>query len=154
MQPDATVLKPPAPALDAVRARRARLIEATDAVEEALVTHPEGTIAWRSSVRACVAALARAWDLHTRGSEQSDGLLAQLEVDVPNLAPKVQRMRREHRQVAEALRGTLVRIDDPTARTDAVREAVGSCLGLVETHRRRGGALVDEAYRVDIGGGG
>jgi len=147
-------LQPPAPTLDAMRARRARLIRATDLVEEALITHPQGTIVWRSSVRDAIASLARAWDLHTQGSEQPDGLLAQLEADVPHLAPKVERMRREHRQVAATLRETRSVNDDPTAQVDDVQLAVATCLGLVATHRRRGGALVDEAYRVDIGGGG
>ena len=133
---------------------RARLINATDLVEEALITHPEGTIAWRSNLRDVIASLAGAWDRHTQGSEQPDGLLAQLEMDVPSLAPKVEWMRREHRKVASTLRDTLALSDDPTAEVDEVQHAVATCLGLVDTPRRRGGALVDQAYWVDIGGGG
>jgi hypothetical protein len=151
---DLPALQPTAPTLGAVRARRARLIKATDLVEEALITHAEETIAWRSSVRDAIASLVRAWDLHSQGSEQPDGLLAQLQLDVPNLAPKVERMRREHRQVAASLRDTLTLTNDPNAPRDDVQDAVAACLILVETHRRHGGALVDEAYRVDIGGGG
>ena len=154
MPSDVPALQPATATLGAMRARRARLIKATDLVEEALITHPAATIAWRSNVRDAIATLARTWDLHTQGSEQPDGLLAQLETDVPHLAPKVERMRREHRQVAATLRDTLTLTDDRDAPKDDVQDAVATCLRLVETHRRHGGALVDEAYRVDIGGGG
>jgi hypothetical protein len=63
-------------------------------------------------------------------------------------------MRREHRQGAVTMRDALVVLDDAAAMVDDVRDAVAACLALVDTHRRRGGALIDEAYRVDIGGGG
>jgi len=142
--------------LDAVRARRASLRQAVLAVKEVLRTPPDGAAAVPAgALLGAVTDLADVWATHSAETESADGVLAQVLNDSPRLAPAIDRLRREHGQVAEALatagRALValapgVQLDPVTGVPDLVR-----ALDTVDRHRRDGRNLLHDAYHVDLG---
>jgi hypothetical protein len=92
------------PDLSGVRRRRAQLSRGAAVVERALTgSATSGAQSSTAELAAAVEEVLRVWQLHVQRSEDGDGLLAQVVLDVPMVAPKVARIRREHRQIAAEL---------------------------------------------------
>ena len=140
------------PDLSGLRRRRAQLSHGTLAVERALTDAATGGASSSTAeVVAAVGELLRTWQLHVQNSEDGDGLLAQVILDVPRVAPMVARIRREHRQIAadlERLATALAQAGSRVGHEDDVR----AVLDQIARHRGAAGDLVHEAYHIDIGG--
>jgi hypothetical protein len=129
--------------LDAVRARRASLRLACARVRQRL----DGTAADLLEV---VTDLDRLWATHTAETEGADGMLGQVLVDCPRLAPVVLRLRREHETVAADLREVGRRLAATPAGAAELHDVVRT-LAAVEAHRRASRELIYDAYHVDVG---
>jgi hypothetical protein len=149
------VLPTTTPDLSGLRQRRAHLSRATEIVVRALASSAtSGAGPPAAELVAAVGELAHTWQLHVERSEDGDGLLAQVILDAPRVAPIVARIRREHRQIAAELEQVTATL--ALARSAAEREAgeaaVRAVLDQVARHRGAAGDLVHEAYHIDIGG--
>jgi hypothetical protein len=143
------------PDLSGVRDRRAQLSRGAAVVERALAgSATGGAQSSPGELAAAVAELLQTWHLHVQRSEDADGLLAQVVLEVPRVAPKVARIRREHRQIAAALEQLAAALAEarPPDGDEECRDGVRAVLGQVAQHRGLAGDLVHEAYHVDIGG--
>jgi len=143
------------PDLSGVRRRRAQLSRGAAVVERALTgAATGGAQSSTAELAAAVEELLRTWQLHVQRSEDAGGLLAQVILDVPRVAPKVARIRREHRHIAAELAqlaAALAEAESPDG-YQGCRDAVRAVLDQVAQHRSLAGDLVHEAYHVDIGG--
>jgi len=149
------VLPTTAPDLSGVRRRRAQLSSGAAVVERALAgAVTSGAQSSTTELAAAVTALAATWQVHVQRSEAGDGLLAQVILDVPRVAPKVARIRREHRQIAAELARLSAALAEPGTPDghEGCRAAVRTVLDQIARHRGAAGDLVHEAYHVDIGG--
>lgn len=88
--------------LDQARMRRAELHGALLALEAALAT-PAGRPEWARGGRAALAGLREAFDDHRALAEAHCGLFEQVLADAPRLAPTVERLRREHVELARTI---------------------------------------------------
>ncbi len=143
------------PDLSGVRRRRAQLGRGAAVVERALTgAATSGSPSSTAELAAAVEELLRTWQLHVQRSEDADGLLAQVIVDVPRVAPKVARIRREHRQIAAELAQLATALTEAgsPAGHEGRHDAVRAVLDQIAQHRGLAGDLVHEAYHVDIGG--
>jgi hypothetical protein len=143
------------PDLSGVRRRRAQLSRGAAVVERALASAAtSGAPSSTAQLAAAVAELVQTWQVHVQRSEAGDGLLAQVILDVPRVAPMVARIRREHRQIAAELArvaAALAQAGSPDGH-EGSRDAVRVVLDQIAKHRGAAGDLVHEAYHVDIGG--
>jgi len=122
---------------------------------EAAVAGPSSWQGWLSEVDVSLAELRQALDDHIGEVEGPDGLLVGIMFSTPRLAPEVEILRREHRELVIAV----VRAEeisravatDPSHDAIRLRRAVTTLLGRLTLHRQRGSDLVFEAYNVDIG---
>jgi hypothetical protein len=140
--------------LETVRAHRAELRDAVRAVDEALATPVTRGGAWRERVRAALAELAHDFADHVALTEEEGGLYDNARVRAPRLSAAVDRLRREHVELRDGIRGFLAVLEHGGATADlpAFREEVSDLVGRLVRHRQRGGDLVHEAYQVDLGG--
>jgi hypothetical protein len=136
---------------DALLRRRAGLRRASDTIRVVLREPCPPRL-----VPAAVARLDEVWARHVSGTESPDGVLEQILTDCPRLAPVIGRLRRQHREVTDAL--TVVRrrlTEAPEADHATVAAAVVPVLfrvlDVVDRHRREGRRLLHDAYHVDLG---
>ena len=142
--------------LDEVRAKRAELRDSVAAVEEALAAPVARGGAWRERVRAALAELQHDLRDHVELTEAEDGLHDRIREAAPRLSTPIERLAREHHELAEKVSGYLAVLEHggTTADLPAFREEVTALCGRLVRHRQRGSDLVYEAYNVDIGGSG
>ena len=136
-------------ALDAARERRVELKHAMSALELA-AAGAAGDATWIDGLREALDQMNDALAHHVEEVEADEGLLADLIVDAPRLAPSVQRLRDEHPQLADQVRACEAMLDEPDPHE--IRQAVLELLVALARHRHAGADLVYEAYHVDIGG--
>ena len=145
--------------LDAVRRQREGVRSALGELERALAAPAAGrTKEWRAGVHDRIAALRLAWANHVTVTEAGGGLFEQVVTQAPRLDPQVQRLRKEHLTVDDALAGLARRLDDaPVAddedETAELSELTLDVMGRIVRHRHRGAGLLYEAYCVDIDAG-
>lgn len=136
-------------ALGAARERRVELKQAMSDLELA-AAGAAGDAAWTDGLRSALEEVGNSLVAHVEEVEADDGLLADLIADAPRLAPRVQRLRDEHPQLAEQLERCRALLEDPDPHE--IRRAVLDLLVAFVHHRHAGADLVYEAYNVDIGG--
>jgi hypothetical protein len=111
--------------------------------------------AWHAGVIEAGREVAAQWARHVEGSEDADGLLAEVLFKVPRLAHRVDHLRREHGEITHATEQLLLipapTPDDADAATAKLREVALDLLSRIARHRQLGADLVYEAYSVDIG---
>ena len=110
---------------------------------------------WITAVSVAMNGLADAWEEHVAFTEGPDGLFEELLNDSVEVAPEIDRLRRDH----EVLLAHIVRarelLAQPTAGPDDTRVllALTGIAKLVDQHRRRGADLLYRVYSVDVSAG-
>jgi hemerythrin-like domain-containing protein len=143
------------PALSEVRQRRTRLRDAVRALEDELAS-PAQAERWPGDVTAALEEFLAALEQHIEGTEDGEGLFADVLEQSPRLASRIERLRQEHdemRILAEDLLGHVrdgVRDESDVQR---IRDGGLVLLRMAVRHRQRGSDLLYEAYEVDIAAG-
>ena len=107
---------------------------------------------WRQRLERAICLLADALDEHVEETEGSTGLLNEISEQAPRLWREVERLRREHAELADSCQRLLELIDGGATSLD-LRARAHALIGRFEHHRHRGADLVYEAFGVDLGGG-
>lgn len=147
--------------LAAVQVRRDHLQVALAGLADAAGAPADDPVTWRAGVVAAAAGLRRVFADHVRGTESTDGFFAAVLDHAPRLERQARNLRDEHPPLAAAideLAGTVATVptvptDDPTTAVTAVRDRCAEVVAAVDRHRRRGAALVLDAYNVDVATG-
>ena len=140
-------------AVDRVQPQRDQLRAAHGSFEQAC-GEPEPSI---EQVRAALAALRLAFDIHVQFAEGPDGLFVEMLDDAPlESAADVDRLRRDHITITNLMD----RLDELLAAgavgfgDERVSETISELIRLISQHRRRGAELLHNVYGVDVGGSG
>jgi len=140
-------------ALQAAKGQRLSLRRALGEFERALaspVTDPvEGCIA---RLITAVQHLRVVFALHVDVTEAPDGLYEEILDNAPRLANKINRFKREHASISDAIERGVADLGDASALTPELRGQLVKLFDDLTRHRKRGLDLVYEAYHVDIGG--
>jgi hypothetical protein len=143
-------------AFERSREKRRGVRQASTDLEEALARPAsQDAKGWAAGTADCLGSLARAFEMHARQSEGSDGLLTEIIEVSPRCAPAVEQIKRDHRDILadiQALEGSARRCDGATQIKQVREEALG-LLQAIARHRQRGADLIYEAYSVDIEAG-
>ena len=140
-------------ARDRVRPQRDRLRDATRGLERTLTAPaPHRVEQWANEVRAAFAEFTSAFAAHVEFAEGADGLFAELLANSVDVAPEIDRLRRDHQSIAAAVDtareglGSVVDLDD----VERVRSSLVAIIDLVVQHRHRGADLLYQVYSVDV----
>jgi hypothetical protein len=140
-----------APDLDALRRRRAELLESMAALRQALAAPTSGRIAvWQGRASIALADLSADVQAHLAITEGHDGLHHDVVEVAPRLSHAVGRLNAEHAVLVDLLDGMRAWVS--AGPPDAVRALGRNLLERLARHRRREADLVFEAYQTDIGG--
>ncbi|SRR5690606_679529 len=140
-------------AIERIRRRRAELRNAEDHLASAAATPSSARLdLWWAKVSHATAELAARFHEHVDDTEREGGLYEEIAAAAPRLSAHLDRLRREHEVIAQAIR--ILR--DGAAPVDPVqvtarREQILEVLSLLARHRFNGSDLLYEAYQVDIG---
>ena len=142
-------------ALEAAKGQRLSLRRAVAALEEALAV-PDGAgglDGLPDRLGPALERLQRVFAVHVEVTERPNGLYQEILDHAPRLANRVTRFRREHAELAAAIRRVRAEAAaaDPAA-LQALRDHSVRLLADLVRHRKRGLDLVYEAYQVEIGG--
>ena len=139
-----------APAIDAVRSRRADLhgilVDLEKAIAAAAPGREEG---WAELVQATLGRLREALAEHITGTEGPNGLFEKVRRRSPRLDVNCTRLAAEHGAITVQLGAAEAALEEGT---EPARSAVLELLAQLARHRQAGADLVYEAYAVDIGG--
>jgi len=134
-----------------LKVRRERLADAAAEVERAVTSAAGDSVAWHGEVRAAVGEIRGALAAHVDEVEAPGGLYVEVAGASPRLLPMVERLRRDHDDLAGRIGGLdQLLVDDGPV--DAIRDAALALLLEISRHRHRGADLLWEFYDVDIGG--
>jgi hypothetical protein len=152
-------------ALQAAKGQRLSLQRAIAGLEQALgpATAGEEPGVWLERLGGALAHLDEVFAVHVRVTEAAGGLYEEILENAPRLANRVKRFRREHADIAAAIRRGIAetqaastRLAEREARdagqVEALRDHAVRLLADLVRHRKRGLDLVYEAYHVDLGG--
>jgi hypothetical protein len=135
--------------------QRGRLRNAASVFEQIAsdVDAPKDT--WLTAIRVALDGLVDAWDEHVTFTEGPDGLFEELLVDSVEVAPEIDRLRRDHEGLIVHVTRTRELLASPGAGPDDTRIllALTGISKLVEHHRRRGADLLYRVYSVDLAAG-
>jgi hypothetical protein len=143
------------PGMDALRRRRAELIESTAALEAGLAASPSASVAtWTERVEVALSELFADFHAHIAITEGPGGLHADVVATAPRLAHAVHRLSREHGVITDMI--DVLRVQTRAVLTAEhvahLRRRGADLLTRLKKHRQRGADLVFEAYETDIGG--
>jgi hypothetical protein len=135
--------------------QRGRLRNAAAAFEQVAsdVDAPEAT--WLTAIGVALDGLVDAWDEHVVFTEGPDGLFEELLVDSVEVAPEIDRLRRDHEALIAHVTRARELLTSPGAGPDDTRIllALTGISKLVDQHRRRGADLLYRVYSVDLAAG-
>jgi len=99
--------------------------------------------------------LADAWEEHVSFTEGPDGLFEELLDDSVEVAPEIDRLRRDHEALLTHITRARELLAQPSAGPDDTRVllALTGIAKLVDQHRRRGSDLLYRVYSVDLSAG-
>jgi hypothetical protein len=142
--------------LDSVRAHRALMRDSVSAVQLALDAPVARGGMWRERVRAALAELDHDFEDHVTLTECPNGVYDRARHVAPRLSTSVDRLRAEHGELRDALRGYLAVVEHGGTMSDlpVFREELSTLVGRFVRHRRKGDDIIHEAYAVDLGGSG
>jgi hemerythrin-like domain-containing protein len=145
------------PAADSSRADRDASLDAVLALEEALAEPTPGReVEWLRGVHDTVDALAGALDVQASGDAEAASLLSEIADEEPRLRPRIERLRREHQDLRDAVASLRQQIDHhPDAGVDVadIRERLAAIARRMRQHRAREADLVYEAVNINLGAG-
>ena len=140
-----------APELDALRRRRAELVESMAALRQALAAPAAGRVAvWQGRAAVALADLSADVHAHLAITEGPDGLHHDVLAVAPRLSHAVGRLTAEHAVLVDLLDGMRAWVS--AGPPHAVQALGADLLDRLARHRRREADLVFEAYETDIGG--
>jgi hypothetical protein len=141
--------------LEAVRQRRAELLETLGVLERCLAA-PAGdrTVLWGERLHAAVERLASDFALHVEVTEGPSGLHQEIITADVRLANQVSALAAEHEPVAAEIAALSAATLPPVSESQVgdLREQGTTLLSRLIRHRQRGADLVYEAFACDIGG--
>lgn len=142
--------------LDALRQRRAELLETLRSLEQALAAPATGrAMAWGEGVHDALAELVDEFREHVVVTEGAGGLHESILAGDLRLANAVGALADDHGLIAADI-AEAVAASEPPVTDDSVAELRERCttlLGRLTRHRQRGADLIYDAYACDIGGG-
>lgn len=139
-------------ALQAAKGQRLSLRRALSEFERALAAASEPVDGALARLTTVVLHLRVVWALHVDVTEAPGGLYEEIIENAPRLANRINRFKREHATLAEAIERAVADLRDASALTDELRGRLVKLFQDLTRHRKRGYDLVYEAYHVDIGG--
>ncbi|MHB1472608.1 MAG: hypothetical protein ACYCV4_03095 [Dermatophilaceae bacterium] len=149
--------------LRVLRRRRAELLGAINALEQALAAPiPGGPMAWVQKVSAALLELSGDFRDHVELTEGPDGLYGAVIRSTPRLAHQVEKLTQDHATLTELMSdlltlvgkaaGSFARGESMRDELDEVRERGTTLIAALVRHRQRGSDLMYEGYSVDMGG--
>jgi Hemerythrin HHE cation binding domain len=110
---------------------------------------------WLVAVRVALDGLLDAWDEHVTFTEGPDGLFEELLDDTVEVAPEIDRLRRDHVVLVAQISRVRELLAQDAAGPDDTRVllALTGIAKLVDHHRRRGADLLYRVYSVDLSAG-
>jgi hypothetical protein len=110
---------------------------------------------WITAVSVAMDGLADAWEEHVAFTEGPDGLFEELLDESVEVAPEVDRLRRDHEVLLAHVTRARELLAQPTAGPEDTRVllALTGIAKLVDQHRRRGADLLYRVYSVDVSAG-
>ena len=149
--------------LSVLRRRRAELLGAINALEQALAAPiPGGPMAWVQKVSAALLQLSGDFRDHVELTEGPAGLYGRVIRSSPRLAHQVEKLTLDHATLTELMSdlltlvgkaaGSFARGDSMLDDLDEVRERGTTLIAALVRHRQRGSDLMYEGYTLDIGG--
>lgn len=141
-------------AVSGAQTHRAAMRRALDHVEHALAV-PSQRVNWIASVQESLKSLSVELDAHVAEVERNGGLFSSIMAQAPQLADKIEQLRRDHDELESAIADVVVAVTEEGAaqEPDEVRRLGLELMGNFVRHRHRGADLVYDAYDIDIGGG-
>jgi len=149
--------------LSVLRRRRAELLGAINALEQALAAPiPGGPMAWVQKVSAALLQLSGDFRDHVELTEGPAGLYGRVIRSSPRLAHQVEKLTLDHATLTALMSdlltlvgkaaGEFARGDSMLDDLDDVRERGTTLIAALVRHRQRGSDLRYEGYSVDMGG--
>jgi len=141
--------------LDAVRIRRAELLEALNRLEVSLAAPASGrAVVWGEQVHAILVEIAEDFRAHIEVTEGPDGLHQAILAGDLRLTNAVEALAAEHTPIADEIALLVAETEPPVTPQDVdiVRDQGTDLLSRLVRHRQRGADLIYEAYQTDIGG--
>ena len=143
------------------RAGRAVSHDALAVLEHALAAPvPNRARDWRNGVVEALDVFVTALEDQARSDLGRESLLSEIAIDHPRLAPRIQRLHAEHRDLRDSaisLRHQIVQARDEGLEreidTADIRDRLAGMARRFRQHRAREADLVYEAINVDLGGG-
>jgi hypothetical protein len=110
---------------------------------------------WITAVSVAMDGLADAWEEHVAFTEGPDGLFEELLDESVEVAPEIDRLRRDHEVLLAHVTRARELLAQPTAGPEDTRvlPAHPGIAKLVDQHRRRGADLLYRVYSVDVSAG-
>jgi hypothetical protein len=110
---------------------------------------------WITAVSVAMDGLADAWEEHVAFTEGPDGLFDELLDESVEVAPEIDRLRRDHEVLLAHVTRARELLAQPTAGPEDTRVllALTGIAKLVDQHRRRGADLLYRVYSVDVSAG-
>ena len=110
---------------------------------------------WLVAVNVALDTLADAWHEHVAFTEGPHGLFEELLDDSVEVAPEIDRLRRDHEVLDSHVARAREMLAQPTAGPDDTRVLLSltGIAKLVDHHRRRGSDLLYQVYSVDVSAG-
>lgn len=110
---------------------------------------------WLVAIGVALDGLADAWDEHVSFTEGPGGLFEELVDESVEVAPEIDRLRRDHEVLVAHVTRVRQLLASPGAGPDDTRIllALTGISKLVDQHRRRGADLLYRVYSVDLSAG-
>lgn len=147
---DEVIEWPSAESPNEVAERRQVLYDAMRALEAA-IARPSGLADWRIEIESALATLETLLQAHVETVESDDGVFVDILDRAPYLAPHIETMKEEHRDLLASCHQALSMSADWSSR--ALRRRGNMLLARLAIHRQTGAELLYDAYNVDIAAG-
>lgn len=138
-----------------VRRRRSALAIAMADLESAISRPGPGrTEQWRTEVHHALDEVRDALVRHIIVTESPDSFQEHILKRLPELTPRVRRLRRDHNRAHHLVNEAYIALEAPIddAFVEEARDRVTEVLLHLSHHRQRGSDLIWEAFNIDIGG--
>jgi hypothetical protein len=143
------------PALTRIGPQRGRLRNAAIVFEQISADVDANPHTWIVAVGVALNGLADAWEEHVTFTEGPDGLFEELLDESVEVAPEIDRLRRDHEVLGTHITRARQLLASPGGGPDDTRTllVLTGISKLVESHRRRGSDLLYRVYSVDVSAG-